>query len=150
MHATRRFVPLLALAGAAVAAAAAQMVEVSSALRLAQGIGQAAAPPVPELPPLDTGNTAWMITATALVLMMAIPGVALFYGGMVRKKNVLATLMQVFATCCVITIVWMVLGYSLANPPRLEFARFNNCSADTVFTAPGRARADMAPAWPRG
>ena len=63
---------------------------------------------------LDSGDTAWMLTATALVLMMTIPGLALFYGGMVRKKNVLATAMQSFATCCLATIVWMVIGYSLA------------------------------------
>ena len=63
---------------------------------------------------LDTGNTAWLLTSTALVLMMTIPGVALFYGGMVQKKNVLATLMQSFAVTCLISIVWMVLGYSLA------------------------------------
>jgi Amt family ammonium transporter len=55
-----------------------------------------------------------MLTSTALVLMMTIPGVALFYAGMVRKKNVLATMMQSFATCALITIVWMVAGYSLA------------------------------------
>ncbi len=65
-------------------------------------------------PTLDTGNTAWMLTATALVLMMTIPGLALFYGGMVRKKNVLATVMQSFAVTCLITIIWMVAGYSLA------------------------------------
>ncbi|NVN11329.1 ammonium transporter [Nguyenibacter vanlangensis] len=64
-------------------------------------------------PAVDTGDTAWMLTSTALVLMMTIPGLALFYGGMVRKKNVLATLMQSFAICCIITIVWMVAGYSL-------------------------------------
>jgi len=63
---------------------------------------------------LDTGNTAWMLTATALVLMMTIPGLALFYGGMVRKKNGLATVMQSFAICCLVTILWFALGYSLA------------------------------------
>jgi Amt family ammonium transporter len=63
---------------------------------------------------LDSGDTAWMLTATALVLMMTIPGLAMFYGGMVRKKNVLAMSMQVFATCCLATLVWMALGYSLA------------------------------------
>jgi Amt family ammonium transporter len=63
---------------------------------------------------LNAGDTAWMLTATALVLMMTIPGLALFYGGMVRKKNVLATLMQSFALCCVCSVLWMVLGYSLA------------------------------------
>ncbi len=65
-------------------------------------------------PKLDSGNTAWMLAATALVLFMTIPGLALFYGGMVRKKNVLATLMQSFAITSVVTILWVVLGYSIA------------------------------------
>ncbi|ATJ92561.1 ammonia channel protein [Acetobacter senegalensis] len=64
-------------------------------------------------PAIDTGDTAWMLVSTALVLMMTIPGLALFYAGMVRKKNVLATLMQSFALCCIMSIVWMVAGYSL-------------------------------------
>ena len=67
-----------------------------------------------EAPKLDTGDTAWMLTSTALVLMMTIPGVALFYGGMVRKKNVLATAVQSFAVTCLMTVLWMVIGYSLA------------------------------------
>ena len=67
-----------------------------------------------ETPKLDTGDTAWMLTSTALVLMMTIPGVAMFYGGMVRKKNVLATAMQSFAVTCVMTVLWMIIGYSLA------------------------------------
>src|SRR5215468_642579 len=65
-------------------------------------------------PALDTGNTAWMLTSTALVLMMTIPGLALFYGGMVRKKNVLATVMQSFAITCLVTLLWFVVGYSIA------------------------------------
>ena len=65
-------------------------------------------------PTLDTGDTAWMLVSTVIVLMMSIPGLALFYGGMVRKKNVLSVLMQVFATVCVLSIVWMVVGYSIA------------------------------------
>jgi Amt family ammonium transporter len=65
-------------------------------------------------PAINTGDMAWMMTSTALVLMMTIPGVALFYAGMVRKKNVLATMMQSFAACCLMTIVWVVAGYSLA------------------------------------
>jgi ammonium transporter, Amt family len=73
----------------------------------------AAEAPAPE-PTLSAGDTAWMLTSTALVLMMTIPGLALFYGGMVRKKNVLATVMQSFATTCIVTIVWMVIAYSLA------------------------------------
>ena len=63
---------------------------------------------------LDSGDTAWMLTSTALVLMMTIPGVALLYAGMVRKKNVLATMMQSFAICCLATVLWMIIGYSLA------------------------------------
>ncbi|MCI0430643.1 MAG: ammonium transporter [Rhodospirillales bacterium] len=58
-----------------------------------------------------------MLAATALVLMMTIPGLALFYGGMVRKRNVLATLMQTFSICCLVTVLWMVAGYSLAFAP---------------------------------
>jgi Amt family ammonium transporter len=65
-------------------------------------------------PKLDTGDTAWMLTSTALVLMMTIPGLALFYGGMVRKKNVLATVMQSFAITCLVTVLWMIIGYSWA------------------------------------
>src|SRR5262249_19052950 len=65
-------------------------------------------------PSFDAGNTSWMLTSTAWVLLMTLPGLALFYGGMVRKKNVLSVLMQVFATACVISLVWMVAGYSLA------------------------------------
>ena len=63
---------------------------------------------------LDTGNTAWMLTSTVLVLMMTIPGLALFYGGMVRKKNVLATIAQSFAITCLMTVLWMIAGYSIA------------------------------------
>jgi hypothetical protein len=59
-------------------------------------------------PALDRGDTAWMLTATALVLMMTVPGLALFYAGMVRKMNALATMMQSFAICCLVTVLWMV------------------------------------------
>ncbi len=78
------------------------------------GLAWALLPDVARADELSAGDTAWMLTSTALVLMMTIPGVALFYGGMVRKKNVLATVMQSFAVCCLATIVWMVLGYSIA------------------------------------
>ncbi len=74
----------------------------------------AAAAPATPAPALDAGNTAWMLTSTALVLMMTIPGLALFYGGMVRKKNVLATIMQSFAITCLVTVLWFMFGYSLA------------------------------------
>jgi Amt family ammonium transporter len=65
-------------------------------------------------PKIDTGDTAWMLTSSAIVLMMTVPGLALFYAGMVRKKNVLATMMQSFAVCALVGVLWMVLGYSLA------------------------------------
>jgi Amt family ammonium transporter len=82
-----------------------------------------AAPPAPtaplmiEISKINSGDTAWMLASTALVLLMTIPGLALFYGGMVRKKNVLATVMQSFAITCLVTILWMVVGYSLAFMP---------------------------------
>jgi Amt family ammonium transporter len=68
-------------------------------------------------PKIDSGDTAWMLTSTALVLMMTIPGLALFYGGMVRKKNVLATIAQSFAVVCLVSVLWLILGYSLAFTP---------------------------------
>jgi Amt family ammonium transporter len=89
----------------------------------AQPAAPAAAPPAPTSPQLvsadkiNAGDTAWMLTSTALVLMMTIPGLALFYGGMVRKKNVLATLMQSFAITCLVTVLWVVIGYSIAFTP---------------------------------
>jgi ammonium transporter, Amt family len=76
-----------------------------------------AAPTLISVDKISAGDTAWMLTSTALVLMMSIPGLALFYGGMVRKKNVLATLMQTFAIVCVVTILWWLVGYSLAFTP---------------------------------
>ncbi|AKJ69260.1 ammonia channel protein [Pandoraea thiooxydans] len=82
-----------------------------------------AAPAAPTAPfsvdasKISAGDTAWMLTSSALVLFMTIPGLALFYGGMVRKKNVLATLMQSFAITCVVTVLWTVIGYSLAFTP---------------------------------
>jgi Amt family ammonium transporter len=86
---------------------------------VAVALAQEAAPAAPEaaeevVAAIDRGDTAWMLTSTALVLLMTIPGLAMFYGGMVRKKNVLATAMQSFAITCLVTVVWMVVGYSLA------------------------------------
>jgi ammonium transporter, Amt family len=68
-----------------------------------------AADPVP-----NKGDTAWMLVASALVLLMTVPGLALFYGGLVRTKNMLSMLMQVFAIVCVVAIIWVLYGYSLA------------------------------------
>ncbi|MBK8284328.1 MAG: ammonium transporter [Ahniella sp.] len=66
-----------------------------------------------EAPTLNSGDTAWMIVATALVLMMTVPGLALFYAGMVRAKNVLSVLMQCFAITALVTVLWVIYGYSL-------------------------------------
>lgn len=68
-------------------------------------------------PKLDSGNTAWLLTSTALVLLMTIPGVGLFYGGMVRKKNVLSTVAQSVMIAAIVSVVWMAIGYSLAFTP---------------------------------
>jgi Amt family ammonium transporter len=65
-------------------------------------------------PTLDSGDTAWMLVATVLVLFMTIPGLSLFYAGMVRSKNVLSVMMQCFAICSMMSVVWMVYGYSLS------------------------------------
>ncbi|MES0873195.1 ammonium transporter [Sinimarinibacterium thermocellulolyticum] len=66
---------------------------------------------------IDSGSTAWIMTSSALVLFMSLPGLALFYGGLVRAKNVLSVLMQCFAIVCVVSILWFVCGYSLAFAP---------------------------------
>ena len=63
---------------------------------------------------INSGDTAWILTSTALVLFMTLPGLALFYGGLVRTQNVLSVLMQCFAICCIVSVVWVVYGYSLA------------------------------------
>ena len=67
-----------------------------------------------EPPKLDAANTAWMLTASVLVLFMTLPGLALFYAGLVRMKNVLSVLMQCFAITCIVTLAWVVVGYSVA------------------------------------
>ncbi len=63
---------------------------------------------------LSGANTAWILTSTALVLMMTIPGLSLFYGGLVRVKNILSVLMQCFAITCMVSLLWVIIGYSLA------------------------------------
>ena len=80
-------------------------------------------------PTLDKGDTAWMLTSTVLVLLMIVPGLALFYGGLVRTKNMLSLLTQVLAVTCVVTIVWMLYGYSLAFTESSPFFG----STDKVF-----------------
>jgi Amt family ammonium transporter len=107
------------LSGAGLIALAALIVGLMVAdTTFAQTVAPAAAPAAPAAaaaaPKLDSGDTAWMLTSTALVLMMTIPGLGLFYGGMVRKKNVLSVVTQSFAITSLVTVLWMIAGYSLA------------------------------------
>ena len=81
---------------------------------MAEPIALAAEEETEASPTLDTGDTAWMIVATVLVLFMTIPGLSLFYAGMVRSKNVLSVMMQCFAICSLMSVVWMVYGYSMS------------------------------------
>ncbi|CAB3964384.1 ammonium transporter [Burkholderia sp. AU30198] len=104
----------------AAAAAPASGATDASAAAAASAPAAPAAPTAPfsvDSSKISAGDTAWMLTSTALVLFMTIPGLALFYAGMVRKKNVLATVMQSFAITAVITVLWTVIGYSLAFTP---------------------------------
>ena len=105
-----------AAAPAADAASAAEAAPAADASAPAAAEGPAA-PALVKADTINSGDTAWMIVATALVLFMTIPGLALFYGGMTRKKNVLSTLMQSFAITGLASIIWVVIGYSLAFTP---------------------------------
>ncbi|MBX9963434.1 MAG: ammonium transporter [Burkholderiales bacterium] len=86
----------------------------AAAAPAADAAAPAAEAPAAEAPKMDTGSTAWMITATVLVILMTVPGLALFYGGLVRTKNMLSVLMQVFVTFSLLSVLWVCLGYSLA------------------------------------
>jgi Amt family ammonium transporter len=103
---------------------------------------------------ISAGDTAWMLTSTAFVLMMCVPGLALFYGGMVRKKNVLATLMQSFACTCVVTLLWWLIGYSWAFTPGNGFiggagrALFNGLTYVHGDTASRLSVSPLAPTIP--
>src|SRR5690349_22704868 len=93
------------------------------ALRRAVGLGPATlsllfalSAPVPAWAasgPVDSGGTAWVLVASALVLFMTLPGLALFYGGLVRSRNLLSVLMHCFVICCIVSLLWMLFGYSL-------------------------------------
>src|SRR4051794_27761857 len=80
----------------------------------AQEPASSAAAPATGAPELNTGDTAWMLTSSALVLMMTAPGLALFYGGLVRKKNILSVMMQCMFIAGMMSVVWALWGYSLA------------------------------------
>ncbi len=100
------------VATASAPAAASAPATTTAAAPAAATPAPAATPAAP--PKLDKGDSAWMLTSTALVLLMTIPGLALFYGGMVRRKNVLGTMMHSLAATAIVTVVWVVIGYSLA------------------------------------
>ena len=110
-------VAIAVLVGAA-AAVAQQPTPATPAPAAPPATPTAPAAPAPE-PKIDAGDTAWVLTSSALVLMMTAPGLALFYGGMVRRKNVLATLMQSFILMALISVQWVLFGYSLAFGPDL-------------------------------
>ena len=88
--------------------------DASTEMPVAAEAAPAEAAPAAETPAIDTGSTAWMITATVLVMLMTIPGLALFYGGLVRAKNMLSVLMQVFVTFSLLSVLWALYAYSLA------------------------------------
>ncbi|KAB2920142.1 MAG: ammonium transporter [Hyphomicrobiaceae bacterium] len=88
-------------------------------LASASAFAQTPAPPTP-----NKGDTAWMLVASALVLLMTVPGLALFYGGLVRTKNMLSMLMQVFYTVCIVAIIWVLYGYSMAFTEGTGFNAF--------------------------
>ncbi|WP_293503420.1 ammonium transporter [Roseateles sp.] len=102
--------PAAAPASAAMATEAAASAAAPEAPAASAPGGAASAP----APKLDSGDTAWMLTSTALVILMTIPGLALFYGGLARSKNMLSVLMQVFVIFALITLLWAIYGYSLA------------------------------------
>ncbi len=108
----KRYIPvLIALGCGAVALLLAQH---GFAQDAAPAVAAAAAPAAPPAPVPNKGDVAWMLTSTAFVLLMSIPALALFYGGLVRTKNMLSVLMQVFVVFSLITVLWCIYGYSLA------------------------------------
>jgi len=106
---------VLALCGATGGAALAE--EPTGTPPAADAPPEGSAAPAPPPPKVDTGDTAWMLTSTAFVLLMTAPGLAFFYSGMVREKNALGTLMQSFIVLCVVSVQWVLFGYTLAFGP---------------------------------
>jgi Amt family ammonium transporter len=107
-------VPLWGIAQEATMEAAPEAAAEATVEPVAEAPPAEAAPPAPTV---DTGDTAWVLTSTALVLLMTAPGLALFYGGMVRKKNALGTIMHSFIILCVVSVIWVLWGYTLAFGP---------------------------------
>jgi Amt family ammonium transporter len=123
-----------ALAQTAAATAASAPAEAASAAAAAAPAEAASAAPA-AAPAPNKGDVSWMLVSTLLVIMMAIPGLALFYGGLVRSKNILSVLMQVFVTFSLITVLWVVYGYSLAFTEGNAFVGgFDRLFLNGVFT----------------
>ena len=114
-HSVARILALAVLALVPLLAAPGVLAQQAAPAPTAPAAGPAA--PATPAPKIDSGDTAWVLTSSALVLMMTAPGLALFYGGMVRRKNVLATLMQSFILMALISVQWVLFGYSLAFGP---------------------------------
>src|SRR6185369_4435989 len=108
---------VLVLVSALIAGVAAHAFAQSGVTPPAPAPSAAAAPAPAAAPKIDTGDTAWVLMSTALVLLMTAPGLALFYGGMVRQKNALGTLMQSFIVLALISVQWVLWGYTLAFGP---------------------------------
>ena len=141
---TRKILMLIALCGVLGFSAPGFAQDTAAEAPAAEAAAPAAAAPV-AAPVPDKGDTAWMMTATVLVILMTIPGLALFYGGMVRAKNMLSVLMQVFATFCLLAILWAVYGYSVAFTEGNAFFG----SLDKMFLS-GITTESVAATWSKG
>lgn len=108
------------IAGVTLAAATSSWAQDVAAATAAAATTVTVAAATPAAPVVNSGDTAWMLISTALVLLMSIPGLALFYGGLVRRKNVLSVLMQCFFLVCLITVQWVVFGYSISFGPDIK------------------------------
>ena len=107
-------------------------VAAGGAVQAADSEAPAVASPSPAAPKLDTGDNAWMLTSSALVLMMTGPGLALFYSGLVRKKNVLGVMMQCVFLMCLMTVIWALWGYTLGFGGERSIRRQNGWATPTT------------------
>ena len=153
----KKFLAILALGVAALgfggsvfAADAAASAPAATAAATEAASAPAAAPSAAAAPTPNKGDVAWMIVATAFVIMMAIPGLALFYGGLVRSKNMLSVLMQVFVTFSMIVVLWCVYGYSLAfSEGNAFFGGFDRVFMKGMFD-PAKGEFAMAATFSKG
>jgi Amt family ammonium transporter len=140
----KKILTLLVLCAALGGMAAPGLAQEEAATPAATAAAPAEAAPA-AAPMADKGDTAWMLVATVLVILMTIPGLALFYGGMVRAKNMLSVLMQVFTTFCLLAVLWAIYGYSVAFTEGNAFFG----SLDKIFLK-GVTTESMAATWSKG